>query len=148
MSNVGDRFKKVTFEVLLKVNVMAKKQSNGGVFALEFIGSLFYLLVVYQLIAGSLSLNTLFSGTGSFWLPVFASTAVLASIALLFYSFTYLSKNSMSIKIMDKNFDSILVCAAGFTLVALTMGNGSYLALTLIGFIIAFLGVLLSEFSK
>jgi hypothetical protein len=127
---------------------MAKKQSKGGVFALEFIGSLFYLLVVYQLIAGAIGFSALFSNTGSFWLPVFESTAVLASIALLFYSFTYLSNNVTHITVMGKSFDSILVCAAGFTLVALTMGNSSYLALTLIGFIIAFLGVLLSEFGK
>ncbi|MGC8651681.1 MAG: hypothetical protein ACP5UH_00290 [Candidatus Micrarchaeia archaeon] len=125
---------------------MAKKSANGGVFALEFIGSLFYLFVVYELISGAVGMNVLFSGTGAFWLPVFASLAVLTSVILFFYSFTYLASSKVEMKLSGCTADLFATVVAGLTLVALTFANASYLALALIGFIIAFIGVILSYY--
>ncbi|MCL4374186.1 MAG: hypothetical protein M1360_03615 [Candidatus Marsarchaeota archaeon] len=127
---------------------MAKKETNGGVFALEFIGSLFYLFVVYELISGAVGMNALFSGTGAFWLPVFVSLSVLTSIILFFYSFTYLAPGRTGIKLSGCTIDGAATAIAGFTLVALTFANVGYLALTLIGFIIAFIGVIMAEYRK
>ncbi|MEM0149280.1 MAG: hypothetical protein QXW10_00065 [Candidatus Micrarchaeaceae archaeon] len=125
---------------------MAKAKANGGVFALEFIGSLFYLYVVYEFLSSAVGINALFSGTGAFWLPIFASLAVLTTIVLFFYSFTYLSARRIEMKLFNCTADSMATVVAAISLIALTMGNGGYLALTLIGFIIALFGVMLSYY--
>ncbi len=127
---------------------MAHKETNGGVFALEFIGSLFYLFVAYELISGAVGVNALFSGTGAFWLPIFASLAVISTIILFFYSFTYLSKYPIRMELGGCTIDAVVTAVAAITMVALTFSNGGYLALTLIGFIIAFIGVMLAYTRK
>lgn len=131
-----------------QVRYMAKAKINGGVFALEFIGSLFYLFVVYEFISNAIGMNALFSGTGAFWLPIFASLAVLTSIILFFYSFTYLSSNRIEMKLLNCTADSMATIIGGITLVALTIASADYLAITLIGFVIALLGIMLSYYKR
>ncbi|MGC8572113.1 MAG: hypothetical protein ACP5RI_01480 [Candidatus Micrarchaeia archaeon] len=123
---------------------MEKKGSNSLVFALELIGSLFYLFTVYELISGALSVSLLFGVVGSFWLPVFASLAVISSIILFFYSFTYLSRYPITMNVGSCTLDGVVTAIGAITLIALTFSSMTYLSLTLIGFIIAFIGVMLT----
>ncbi|MGC8669708.1 MAG: hypothetical protein ACP5TL_00970 [Candidatus Micrarchaeia archaeon] len=127
---------------------MVKKESNSGVFALEFIGSLFYLFVVYELLSGAVGINALFSGTGAFWLPIFVSVSIISTIILFFYSFSYISSSPLSIKVGNCNLDGLVAVMAGITLVTLTMSSTYLLVLTMIGFIISFIGVMLSFYKK
>jgi multisubunit Na+/H+ antiporter MnhF subunit len=113
---------------------MTKQTTNWGVFALEFIGSLFYLAVVFTT-SGSYMNNAWSSA--ALWLPLLYAVAVIGSIALFFVSFANLmalDERAVSMGAMEAT-----VCT-GIVLAALTYGNSTYFAATLIGFILAFLG--------
>jgi len=113
---------------------MAKQTQNWGAFVLEFLGSLAYLFVAFALPGGLAVTGGLFAGAG-LWLPFFAATAVLASVALFFISFG----NLWNIRGIDKAALCATV-AGGFALVALSYTNVAYLGTTLVGFILALIG--------
>lgn len=114
---------------------MAKQTTDWGVFALEFIGSLFFLAIVFT--TNGSFMNGAWGGA-ALWLPLLYAVAVIGSIALFFVSFGNLIPG------IDKK--AVSMCAkqatlgVGIALVALTYGNAAYFAATLIGFIIAFIG--------
>jgi len=114
---------------------MAKQTQNWGAFVLEFLGSLAYLFVAFVLPGGLAVTSGLFAGAGGLWLPFFAATAVLASVALFFISFG----NLWNIKGIGKAALCATV-AGGFALVALSYTNLAYLGTTLVGFILALIG--------
>lgn len=112
---------------------MAKSQTNWGIFALEFIGSLIFLALVF-----SNSYNNYMNsawGGAALWLPVFYAAAVISSISLFFISFATIAG--------WKGAERGAMCAtigASFSLFALTAGNFTYFIAAIIGFIIAFIG--------
>jgi hypothetical protein len=125
---------------------MARHSTNGsknvnvGVFALEFIGSLFFLFLVYLMAVGKMTLNSVvFGGVGAFWLPLFAGASILASIALFFASFTYLSEPKLIAGEHTKNLGLKLAAVAGLTFFALTIGT-PYFIVALAGFLLALIG--------
>jgi hypothetical protein len=115
---------------------MAKHaQKNGSEFALQFIGSILFLAVVAALY-GSAYANGNWTGQVGFWTPLVYSLAVISSIVLFFTSFTNLSewgrsaaKSAMSSAIFG-----------GFALITLAAGNAVLLLITIVGFILAFIG--------
>jgi hypothetical protein len=112
---------------------MAKQTNNWGIFALEFIGSLFFLAVVF-LNTGAYA-NSAWGGA-ALWLPLLYAVGVIGAIALFFISFGSLM--GMGDKAAYGAMKAT-VCT-GIVLSALTYGNITYFAATLIGFIIAFIG--------
>jgi len=115
------------------------RQTNGGVFALEFVGSLFYLVLVYLMAADVMPVGAVFGGTGSFWLPVFAGISVVAAIALFVFSFTYLAEPKLISGEHTKNLGLYFAAATGITFFAMTLGT-SYFVLALAGFILSLIG--------
>ncbi|ASI13806.1 multipass membrane protein [Candidatus Mancarchaeum acidiphilum] len=105
---------------------------RGDLFALEFIGSLFYLYLIYLIGANVMPVSTLLStGSASFWLAVLPAVAVVAGVALFFHSFTYLFGGYNKISTLK------LATVAGFAFFALTIGvAGGYFVVALIGFIL------------
>ena len=115
------------------------KKTNPGVFALEFVGSLFYLFLVYLMGLNKMPISVVFSGTGSFWLPVFVGVSILAAIALFVFSFTYLGEPKILAGERTKNMGLQLAMVLGITFFALTIGT-QYFFVALIGFILALIG--------
>jgi multisubunit Na+/H+ antiporter MnhF subunit len=114
---------------------MAKETTNWGVFALEFIGSLFFLAVVFT--TSGAYMNTSW-GAAALWLPLLYGIGVVGALALFFVSFGNLIPG-----IDEKAVSAGAMKATLFTsivLAALTYGNTTYFATVLIGFIIAFIG--------
>jgi hypothetical protein len=112
------------------------KRTNEGVFALEFVGSLFYLVLVYLMAANAMRVSVVFSGTGSFWLPVFAGVSVIAAISLFVFSFTYLAEPKIISGEHTKNLGLYFAAATGVTFTAMTLGT--------VLFVFAFAGFILS----
>jgi hypothetical protein len=117
----------------------SNKQTNGGVFALEFVGSLFYLVLVYLMAADDMPVGVVFNGTGSFWLPVFAGVSVIAAIALFVFSFTYLAEPKVISGEHTKNLGLYFAAATGITFTAMTLGT-SYFVLAFAGFVLSLIG--------
>jgi hypothetical protein len=114
---------------------MAKGTPNWGVFALEFIGSLFFLAVVFTT-SGAYMNNSW--GAAALWLPLLYAIGVVGSIALFFVSFGNLMPG-IDEKAVSTGAMKATVCTS-IVLAALTYGNMAYFATVLIGFIIAFIG--------
>ncbi|MGC8675913.1 MAG: hypothetical protein ACP5T3_00135 [Candidatus Micrarchaeia archaeon] len=115
---------------------MAKQTQNWGAFVLEFLGSLAYLYVAFA--SGLLALSSgVFGGSASLWLPFFLGAAAIGSIALFFISFgNLLNWNSKSLA----RGAMCATVAAGFALTVLVWTSTSYLAVAVVGFILAFIG--------
>ncbi len=115
----------------LKINHSGFKV-RGDLFALEFIGSLFYLYIIYLVGANVMPVSTLLStGTASFWLAIIPAVAVVSGIALFFHSFTYIFGGYNKISPLK------LATVAGFAFFALSIGiAGAYFVVVLIGFIL------------
>ena len=114
---------------------MAKEsRTNPAAFVLQFLGSVIYLALVYLISSGSIAFG---AAVSSIWLPLLYAGAVVSSIILFIVSFTYLLPNA------GYKFGATAGCAAiaaGFTLVALSLGSTTYLVMTLVGFILAIIG--------
>ncbi|MEM3781525.1 MAG: hypothetical protein QXT43_00990 [Candidatus Micrarchaeaceae archaeon] len=115
---------------------MAKQTQNWGAFVLEFLGSLAYLYVAFA--SNLLSqASGVFGSSAGLWLPFFLGAAVIGSVALFFISFGNLTG------LESKSVTRGAMCAtitAGFALSVLVFTNTSYLAVALVGFILAFIG--------
>ncbi|MGC8888988.1 MAG: hypothetical protein ACP5K3_03430 [Candidatus Micrarchaeia archaeon] len=114
---------------------MARQTTNWGIFALEFIGSLFYLAIVFSTSGTFMNNNW---GVAALWLPLLYAIGVIGSIALFFISFGNMV-NGLDEKAVSMGAMKATVCT-GIVLAALTYGNAAYFAATLIGFIVAFIG--------
>ncbi len=119
---------------------MAKKKINSAAFALEFIGSLFFLFLVYAMSANLFSGSSIFSGFGGFWLPIFVGIGTISAIALFLFSFTYLTDHPLMHEQKCKMGGMGLSVAAGVSFVALTLGSTGYFVVAIIGFVIAAIG--------
>ena len=114
-------------------------QSSVGTFALEFVGSLFYLVLVYLMAIDKMAVSPVFTNVGSFWLPVYVGIAMVAAIAMFFFSFTYLADASILSGLHTKNFGLVLALASGITFLTLTVGS-AYFIVALVGFILSVIG--------
>ncbi len=116
---------------------MAKNAGNNVAgFALQFVGSLFFLAAV-----AALYVPTGYGAGGgwaaaSLWIPILYAVAVVSAVALFFTSFAQLGSmgGMASWKAMSTT------TAAAVTLVALTAGNTTWFVAVLIGFVLSFLG--------
>ncbi len=115
------------------------RNANAGVFALEFIGSLFYLFLVYLMAVDKMSVGPAFTGTGTFWLPVFVGVSILSAIALFVVSFTYLSEPKILAGWHTKHLGLKLAAVTGLTFFSITIGT-PYFIVALAGFVLALIG--------
>ena len=115
------------------------KNINIGVFALELVGSLFFLFLVYLMAFRSMPIGPVFAGTGTFWLPIFAGVSVLVAVAMFFFSLTYLSELKLIAGEYTKNMGLKLAAVAGLTFFAITIGT-QYFVVALAGFILSLIG--------
>jgi len=105
--------------------------NNSIVFALQFIGSLFYLYIIYLIGSDTMKLSSLITlGDASFWLPIIPAIAAISGIVLFLHSFTYIIGNPRKAPIMK------LAAIAGFSFFALTIGLPTYFAIAMVGFIL------------
>ena len=123
---------------------MAKSKQNFSAFILELIGSLAFLYVVF---GGGLSgsPSATFAGAGAFFLPLFVGIAVIGSVSMFFASFGNISgMQSPRLSVLGMGDAAITALA----LIAMTWwwcgGQGVYLWMSLIGFILSFLGAAMS----
>lgn len=113
---------------------MAKQSKNlWGSFGLEFIGSLIYLIVVFTGLGGYA--GALLAHSGWPWAVLFG-VAAIGAITLFFTSFANFGGMAKGAAWGAMKAASI----TGFALVALTVGNSTYLLVSLLGFVLAFLG--------
>ncbi len=121
--------------------MVAKGANNKAIaFALEFVGSLIYLGVLFG--SNASIYGSSLTAAGALWLPILYAVAVVASIALFFLSFgNYIAK--------DVKMITTYACGAtglgAFSLVALLWSNSGFFAGTIIGFIIAMIGTWYGE---
>ncbi|MEM3841602.1 MAG: hypothetical protein QXN59_02840 [Candidatus Micrarchaeaceae archaeon] len=116
-----------------------RAQSNVGTFALEFVGSLFYLVLVYVIALDSMPLSPAFVNVGTFWLPVYVGIGIVSAIAMFFFSFTYLAEASILSGMHTRNFGLILALASGLTFLTMTVGS-AYFIIALVGFVLSVIG--------
>ncbi len=110
-------------------------KSNPAAFALEFIGSLIYLALLYLTSTGVIAVGAFSTALTSTWLPLLYAAGALSAILLFIVSFLNLARHNP--------FARAAACPAfvgGFSYVAMTAGNPTYVGLALIGFIIAIFG--------
>jgi hypothetical protein len=107
-------------------------------FAMQFLGGLVFLAVVWQLwgVASAPSLWGNGLNSGAFWATILYAVAVLSTISLLFTSFAQLGGMSgmAGWRAMKAT------TAAAFTLAILTASNQTWLTATVLGFLIASVG--------
>ncbi|EET89765.1 MAG: hypothetical protein LVQ97_02440 [Candidatus Micrarchaeales archaeon] len=126
---------------MAKHSMMSKGQTDARVFGLEFIGSIFYLILAYMIAADEMPVSVVFTGSGAFWLPLFAGVAVVSAIGLFIFSFTYLSEPAIISGEHTKNLGLDLAVITGVTFVAMTTGTG-YMVLAIGGFILSLVGAM------
>lgn len=118
---------------------MAKEKSTGNpnmweAFALEFIGGISYLAVIFTA-HGILTSNTL----SGLWDPILYAMAVIGAIVLFFSSFS----NFGGFMELSSHGAMKASLATGFSLVALTFRGASTSSLFLVslfGFVVSFIG--------
>ena len=116
---------------------MAKNAGNNVAgFAMQFVGSLFFLAAVAALYVPQVYGAGSGWSAAALWIPILYAVAVVSSIALFFTSFAQLG--SMGGMASWKAMSS--ATAAAVSLVALTAGNSTWFVAVLIGFVLAFLG--------
>ncbi len=119
---------------------MAKGHINPGAFALEMIGSLIYLFLVYFVSISGYGLgNPLLSGQGSVWLPILYATAFIGAVLFFITSFGNLRADSRF-----KKAATAPAVLTAFALVTFTAGT-NWLWLALVGFVLSIIGVGISE---
>ncbi|MCL5675007.1 MAG: hypothetical protein M1611_00145 [Candidatus Marsarchaeota archaeon] len=111
----------------------ALRLSSGWVFGFEFLASLFFF---YAIMTATGVGATFPWANGSVWQPLLYAAAVTGSVLLLFTSIaTFNRQNERGTRLA---FLSNVV--AGFSLFALTAGTSVYFGISLIGFILGFIG--------
>ncbi len=120
---------------------MAKqfKANKWGVFALEFIGAVIFLWLVFAVLNGNAYENSAWSGAG-LWLPLLYTAAIVSAIALFFVSFTSVWKYGEIATKTGVPMSMMVSLIAGFTTLALTVGSTTYMIAALVAFIISFVG--------
>lgn len=123
---------------------------NWGAFALEFAGSAILLFVAMGVVNGGMAASGVWSSGGGIWLPFFVGTAVIASMALFFLSFSNLCGScscgcGCGCGCGGGRKAKVAAVAAGVTLVALTVGQAQLMMLVLLGFALAFIGTIVSS---
>jgi hypothetical protein len=116
---------------------MAKQKTgrNVAAFALQFVGSLFFLAVVAALYVPSSYAAGAGWAAASLWIPLLYAVAVVASIALFLVSFGQLGGvGGGAYKARGAS------AVAGVSLVALTAGNTTLFVASLIGLILGLIG--------
>lgn len=133
----GHSFKRLDAVVGIVIPMAKNASNNVAGFALQFVGSLFFLAAVAALYVpwGSGQYSTWPAGA-TLWVPILYAVAVVSAIALFFTSFAQLGSmgGMASWKAMSTT------SAAAVTLVALTAGNTTWFVAVLIGFVLSFLG--------
>ncbi len=112
---------------------------NWGVFALEFVGSLFYLWVLFATTNGNSFANITWN-SANIWLPVFYAAAVVSSIALILSSFGNLWKVARSVVFVRASYASLASVIGGFALFALSAGDPVSFVYVIIGFVLSYTG--------
>lgn len=116
-----------------------KSHTNPGAFALEMIGSLIYLYLVYAVSASGYGMgNPVLSGNGMVWLPILYSIAVIGAVMLFLVSFT----NLIEAEHLRKAAFAPTVLT-GFALVAFTAGS-NWIWAVIVAFVLSVIGVGLS----
>ncbi len=116
-----------------------KSHTNPSAFALEIIGSLIYLYLVYVVSVGGYGIgNPVLSGAGTVWLPILYSMAVIGAVMLFLASFTNLAEGEHLRKVAFA--PAVLT---GFALVAFTAGS-NWIWAAIVAFVISVIGVGLS----
>lgn len=120
---------------------MAKqsKTNKWGVFALEIIGAIIFLWLVFAVLNGNAYENSMWSGAG-LWLPLLYPAALLSAIGLFFISFSAVWKYGEVATKSGVPVSMLLSAIAGFTTLALTVGSTVYMVAALVAFIISFVG--------
>ena len=119
---------------MAKQQVKAVKKNTWGVFGLEFIGSIIFLIVAFTVTAYS---------AATLWEPLLYAAAVVGATALFFTSFANFGASGRSVA----SFAMTTTLITGFVLVALTFGGSAmYLLMTLVGFVLAFIGSGIAHF--
>lgn len=126
-----------------------KAQQNWVAFALELVGS---LLLLWVLFGGAMTLwptlsSVWGSSIGGFWTPVFIGTAAIASVMLFFQSFANIAMPGEGCGCIHSLGAKKTALVAGVALVALTWGNATFVWMTLIGFVLAYLGTMSAKMS-
>jgi hypothetical protein len=118
---------------------MERITQNWNAFILQLIGSLVFLATVF---GGALNIGGgPFAGAGAFWAPIFVGAAMIASVALFFASFGYITGMSgPRMSMMGLGTDAI----AGLTLTAMTW-TSSWIGAAVLGFVLCFLGAAMGE---
>lgn len=126
-----------------------KAQQNWVAFALELIGSLILLWVVFWGVTVLMpSMASVWGvANGGFWLPLFLGVGVIASVALLFQSFANVAMSDCDCGCGCARGAKKTAFVAGVALVAITWGSSMWLWSTLIGFVIAYLGTMSASMS-
>ncbi|OJT94165.1 hypothetical protein Micr_00417 [Candidatus Micrarchaeum sp.] len=110
-------------------------KTNPGAFALEFVGSLIYLALVYVTSSGTAAAGSFATAITAVWLPLLYAVGVLSAVSLFILSFTNLIKNNPIARAAIAP-----ACAGGFSFVAMTAGNPLMVVVAIIGFVIASAG--------
>ena len=114
------------------------KNSGTGAFALQFLGSLFFLAVAAGL-WGVASPPNLWAGglaSGAFWATALYAVAVLSAVSLFFTSLVQLGNKSGVVSWKALRATTV----AGFAFAALSATNQTLFAATIVGFVIATVG--------
>lgn len=118
--------------------IMAKSipnKSNPGAFALEFVGSIIYLALVYLTSSGLTAVGSFSTAVIGVWLPLLYAAGVLSAVSLFLLSFTNLIKgNPMGKAGMAP------VAIGAFSFIAMTAGNFGLVAVAVIGFVLGAAG--------
>jgi hypothetical protein len=122
---------------------MAKqyKANKWGVFALEFIGAVIFLWLVFAVLNGNAYENTAWSGAG-LWLPLIYPAALISAMALFFVSFSNVWRFGEVATKSGVPVSMVISVIAGFTTLVLTVGSLVYMITALAAFVIAFVGTL------
>ncbi len=115
-------------------------KTNPGAFALEFVGSLIYLALVYVTSSGAAAGGSFATAIVAVWLPLLYAVGVLSAVSLFILSFTNLMKNNPITRAAMAP-----ACAGGFAFVAMTAGNPLMVVVAIIGFVIASAGTIYAK---
>ncbi len=114
-------------------------KANPAAFALEFIGSLIYLIMVYITSAGNTAAGAFAPALSTVWLPLLYSAGVLSAVVLFIVSFFNLLRHNPF-----ANSGMLPAVIGGFAFIALGAGS-TYVGLALVGFIFAVFGAMYTK---
>ena len=125
-------------------NTRKISSASPRAFYMELLGSIIYMVLAFAVTgfaasAGSYA-NTQWNGAGALWLPVLYAAAIVSAIALFFLSFA----NAGEFNNTHPKKTYVFSLVGGFSLIALTFNSSLFLG-AIIGFVLAFVGVLSEE---